>query len=177
MDSGAAAALKSAKLSLHAAPGSTRSTLRRMNITQSTLLGLASAALLSGCRRDQTAQQQMEAAKTEAKTAAGDLKDYTFAQKAEFTAAMKTKLAALNQEIDQLEAKIAKSREELRAEAKPRLAALREQAAKLGTQLEEAKNATEPAWEKVKGGAGKAYDSVKDAFLQSRQWIGEKIAP
>jgi hypothetical protein len=54
---------------------------------------------------------------------------------------------------------------------------LRDQAAQLNKQLDDAKNATESTWDSVKAGFSKAYDATKDGFNQARQWVSDKIAP
>jgi ElaB/YqjD/DUF883 family membrane-anchored ribosome-binding protein len=105
------------------------------------------------------------------------MKDYTFAQKAEFVKTMQGQLDALNKDLDELSAKIDSSSDAVKAEAKPKLQALRDQAAKLNTQLDEAKNATESTWDSVKSGFQKAYEATKDGFNQARQWVSDKIAP
>ena len=58
----------------------------------------------------------------------------------------------------------------VKAEAKPKLQALRDQAAQLNKQLDEARNATESTWDSVKNGFQKAYEATKDGFNQARQW-------
>ncbi len=138
---------------------------------------LSIAAFAVGCEKQQTTSQQMETVKTETKQAAQDMKDYTFAQKAEFVAAMQVQLDALNKDLDQLAAKIDSSSDAVKAEAKPKLQALRDQAAQLNKQLDDAKNATESTWDSVKAGCSKAYDATKDGFNQARQWVSDKIAP
>ena len=135
------------------------------------------AAFAMGCNKEQTTSQQIENVKTETKQAAQDMKDYTFAQKAEFVKTMQGQLDALNKDLDELSAKIDSSSDAVKAEAKPKLQALRDQAAKLNTQLDEAKNATESTWDSVKSGFQKAYDATKDGFNQARQWVSDKIAP
>ena len=124
-----------------------------------------------------TTSQQIEKVKTETTQAAQDMKDYTFAQKAEFVKTMQGQLDALNKDLDQLSAKIDSSSDAVKAEAKPKLQALRDQTAKLNTQLDDAKNATESTWDSVKAGFQKAYDATKDGFNQARQWASDKIAP
>jgi len=138
---------------------------------------LTSAALVAGCDKDQTASQQLDKAQTETKQAARDMKDYTFAQKDEFVKSMQVQLTALNQDLDKLSAKIDSSSDTLKAEAKPKLQALRDQAAKLNQQLVDAQNATESTWDSVKAGTKKAYDSVENSFMEARQWLSDKIAP
>ena len=138
---------------------------------------LAVAAFAVGCGKQETATQQIEKVQTETKQAAQDMKVYTFAQKAEFVKAMQAQLDALNKDLDQLSAKIDKSSDAVKAEAKPKLQALRDQAAQLNKQLDDAKNATESTWDSVKSGFAKAYDATKDGFNTARQWVSDKIAP
>ena len=138
---------------------------------------LAIAAFAVGCNRAETTAQQFDKVQEKTKEAVQDMKDYTFAQKAEFTAKMQSQLAGINKDLDQLAAKIEKSSDAAKAEAKPRLQALREKADQLGKQLDEVKNATESTWDSVKAGSKKAYNELKDGFNQSRQWVSDKIAP
>ena len=138
---------------------------------------LAVAAFAVGCGKQETATQQIEKVQTETKQAAQDMKVYTYAQKAEFVKAMQAQLDALNKDLDQLSAKIDKSSDAVKAEAKPKLQALRDQAAQLNKQLDNAKSATESTWDSVKAGFTKAYDATKDGFNQARQWVSDKIAP
>jgi ElaB/YqjD/DUF883 family membrane-anchored ribosome-binding protein len=105
------------------------------------------------------------------------MKDYTFAQKAEFVKQMQIQLDNLNRDLDQLAAKIESSSDAVKAEAQPKLQALRDQAAQLNKQLDEARNATESTWDSVKAGFSKAYEATKDGFNQARQWVSDKIAP
>jgi chromosome segregation ATPase len=140
-----------------------------------TLLSIAAIAV--GCNKEQTTSQQMDKVQTETTQAAQDMKDYTFAQKAEFVKTMQGQLDALNKDLDQLSAKIDSSSDAVKAEAKPKLQALRDQTAKLNTQLDDAKNATESTWDSVKGGIKKAYEASKDGFQQARQWVSDKVAP
>lgn len=138
---------------------------------------LSVVAFAVACKKEETASQQFDTLKTEAREAAQDMKDYTFAQKAEFTQKMHSQLAEINRDLDQISGKIEKSSDPTKAEAKLKLQALREQVAKLNKKLEEAKNATESTWDDVKAGFKKGYNELKDGFQQARQWVGEKIAP
>ena len=138
---------------------------------------LSTAVLAVGCDKQQTTSQQMDKVQTETKEAAQDMKDYTFAQKAEFVTAMQVRVDALNKDLDQLSAKIDNSSDAVKAEAKPKLQALRDQVTQLNKQLDDAKNATESTWDSVKSGFSKAYDATKDGFNQARQWVSDKIAP
>jgi len=140
-----------------------------------TVLSIAVVAV--GCNKEPSTSEQMDKVQTETKQAAVDMKDYTFAQKAEFVKAMQAQLDALNKDLDQLAAKVDKSSDAVKAEAKPKLQALRDQTAQLNKQLDDAKNATESTWDSVKGGFTKAYDATKNGFNQARQWVSDKIAP
>jgi chromosome segregation ATPase len=140
-----------------------------------TLLSIAAIAL--GCNKEQTTSQQMDKVQTETTQAAQDMKSYTFAQKAEFVKTMQGQLDTLNKDLDQLSAKIDSSSDAVKAEAKPKLQALRDQVTQLNQQLADAQNATESTWDSVKAGFQKAYDATKDGFNQTRQWVSDKIAP
>ena len=138
---------------------------------------LSAAAFVAGCEKEQTTSQQIEKVQTETKQAALDMKGYTFAQKDEFVKAMQNQLAALNQDLDKLSAKIDSSNGAIKAEAKPKLQALRDQAAQLNQQLADTKNATESTWDSVKAGSQKAYDALAKNFTEARQWVSDKISP
>jgi ABC-type transporter Mla subunit MlaD len=138
---------------------------------------LSAAAFAAGCNKEETTSQQLDKVKTETKEAAQDMKDYTYAQKAEFVTQMQSQLAALNQDLDKLSAKVESSSDAVKAEAKPKLQALRDQAGQLNKQLDDVKNATESTWDSVKAGTKKAYDAVADGFKQARQWVSDKVAP
>ena len=138
---------------------------------------LAGAALAVGCNKTETTAEQLDKVQAETKQAVQDLKDYTFAQKGEFTEAMRRQLTEINRDLDQLSAKVETASDAAKAEAKPKLQALREQAAKLNQQLDETGNATESTWESVKTGSKQAFKDFKDGFQQARQWVSDKIAP
>jgi chromosome segregation ATPase len=140
---------------------------------------LSVVAFTVGCEKTETTSQQLDKVQEKTAAIAQDLKDkdYTYEQKAEFTAQMQTQLAEINKDLDLLAAKIEKSSDAVKAEAKPKLESLRAQAARLNTQLDEVKNATASTWDSVKAGSKKAYAELKDGFNQARQWVSEKIAP
>ena len=137
---------------------------------------LAASAFAAGCE-EQSPSQHFDKVQVASNKAAQDMKDYTYAQKAEFVEKMRAQLAALNQDLDQLSVKVEKSSDAAKAEAKPKLQVLRDQAHKLNQQLEQARNASEPAWDDVKAGTRKACRELEDSFQQARQWVSDKIAP
>jgi chromosome segregation ATPase len=143
---------------------------------------LAITAFAVGCKpsadSDQkTTADQLDKVKTETKEAAQDMKDYTYAQRAEFVAKMQSQMNDINKDLDALTVKIEKSSDAAKAEAKPKLQALRDQASKLNQQLDKAKDATESGWDDVKSGFKKGYGELKDGFQTARQWVSDKIAP
>jgi ABC-type transporter Mla subunit MlaD len=148
-----------------------------MNYKPLVVTFLSVAAFTVGCNKEQTSSEQFDKVKTETKEAAQDMKDYTYAQKADFVANMRSRLDALDKDLDQLSAKIESSSDTVKAEAKPKLQAVRDQAAQLTKQLDGVKDATESTWDSVKATSQKAFDSLKDGFQQSRQWLSDKIAP
>jgi chromosome segregation ATPase len=138
---------------------------------------LSVAVFAIGCEKEKSTSQQIDKVQTETKQATQDMKDYTFAQKAEFIKAMQVQVAKLNEDLATLSAKIDSSSEPIKAEAKPKLQALRDQVAQLNQQLADDSNATESTWDSVKAGSQKAYDALAKSFAEVRQWVSEKIAP
>ncbi len=138
---------------------------------------LSTVAFTVGCDKETTTSQQINKVQAKTEEAAQNMKDYTYAQKDQFVEYMQGQLKELNHDVDQLAAKIEKSSDAVKAEAKPKLQALRDQTAQLNKQLDEARGATESTWDSVKDGFKKAYDSSKDGFNRARQWVSDKIAP
>src|SRR5208283_3073252 len=130
---------------------------------------LSAAAFAVGCNKEQTTSQQLDQVQTETKQAAEHIKDYTYAQKTQFVETMQVQVADLNRDMDKLAAKVENSGDAVKAEAKPKLQALRDQNVKLNQQLDDVKNASESTWDSVKNGFKKAYESSKDGFNQARQ--------
>ena len=149
-----------------------------MKKNKTLVLTLISTALFAaGCDKGQTTSQQVEQVKSETKEAAQDVRDYTFEEKAKFTVVMQSQLAEIKKSLDQLDAKIEKASDAVKAEAKPKLQSLREKADQLGKQLELVTASTESTWNTVKADSKKAYDELKDGVTQARQWASDKIAP
>ena len=67
---------------------------------------LSMAAFTMGCDKAKITSQQIDKVQEKTAEAAQDMKDYTFAQKAEFVEKMQGQLAELNRDLDQLAAKI-----------------------------------------------------------------------
>ena len=142
-----------------------------------TFLSAAAAAFAVGCNKEGTTSQQLDKVQARTEAAAQDMKDYSYAQKAQFVEKMQVELAGLNRDFDQLAARIEKCSDAVKAEGKSKLQALRDQTARLNKQLDEVKNATESTWDRVKNGFKKTYESSKDGFQQARLWVSDKVAP
>ena len=140
-------------------------------------VGCKPAAEPAGDQGRKATAEQFDKVKQETKEATQEMKDYAYAQKAEFVATMQGQLDVINRDLDQLADRIEKSSDAAKAEAKPKLQALRDQAAKLTKQLDAARNATESTWGDIKAGFQKGYSELKDGFNQARQWVSDKIAP
>jgi chromosome segregation ATPase len=141
------------------------------------LIGLAVAAIAAGCDKPDTTSQQLDNIREEAKETAQDMKDYTYAQREEFVATMQRRLDEINRDLDQLAAEVEKSSDAAKAETKPKLQALRDQTARLTSQLAEARSATESTWDSVKAGFKQGYSELENGFNEARQWVSDKIAP
>lgn len=150
--------------------------MRHMKLT---ITFLAITAFAVGCKpsEEKATSQHIKNITHEAKAAAEEMKDYTYAQKDEFVENMRNQLAEINRDLDQISAKVEKAGDAAKAEAKPKLEALRAQTARLTKQLDDARSATESAWEDVKTGFKKGYGELKDGFNEARQWVSGKIAP
>jgi predicted nucleic acid-binding Zn-ribbon protein len=104
-------------------------------------------------------------------------KDCTFAEKDEFVKKERALLTELNRDLDELAARVEKSAAAVKTEAQPRIETLRGQTARLNKQLDEATNATESSWEKLKVEVRETQAASKEEFDKARQWLSEKIAP
>jgi hypothetical protein len=106
-----------------------------------------------------------------------DLSSYTYEKKEEFMSTMKAQLDKLNGDIEDLSAKIDKSSDASKADAKVKLQALRDRAAKLGDLIGKSQDATADTWEKVKSDVSSGYDDLQKSLTDARQWLSDKIAP
>ena len=125
----------------------------------------------------ETAEAQLDKAKTETKEAAQAVQDYAYAQKAEFVDNMKKELVEIQEELDRLSAKVDRSSAAAKADAKAKLEAVREKWAQAKKQLDQAESATESTWNDVKGGFKKLYGELRDSFDKTRQWLSDTIEP
>jgi peptidoglycan hydrolase CwlO-like protein len=133
------------------------------------------AALAVGCKsKDEKSPVGLKQSQTAAPQA---MPDYTYAQKAEFVDKMKKELVQIQEELDQLSAKVDRSSGAAKADAKTQLDAVRDKLTQAKKQLDQAESATESTWDDVKGGFKKIYGELKDSFEKTRQWLSDKIEP
>ncbi len=130
-------------------------------------------AFAGGCNQAGTTAPQLE--EVQATTQA--IKDFSYPQKAQFLKRLEGRLIALDRDLDELAARIEKSSDAAKAEAKPKLQALRGQAALLSLALDRARSATELTWAGLRDGCQQTYASSEEEFQQTRQWASANIAP
>lgn len=127
--------------------------------------------------QSETQAMQMDKVKKETKEAVQAMQDYNYARKAEFVAETQKELDELQVEMDRLSAQVDRSKAEAKADAKLRLDAVRENWVKTKENLEQAKNATEFAWNEVKLGFEKSRNDLKESIDKMRQWLSDKVEP
>lgn len=130
-----------------------------------------------GCDKEQAVSSKIDQAQTETQQTPEGMKNYTFSEKAEFFKAMQDQFRAQRQNLDELSAKIDRSDHAIKAEAMPKLQALRDQATQLKQQLADAKNATESTWDDVQAGSKSAYTTLDKNVTKARQWASDNIEP
>jgi hypothetical protein len=123
------------------------------------------------------AAASLDKVKVETREAAQAMRDYAYAEKAEFVAKMKQEMIATQEELDRLGAKVDAAGDSAKADAKVRLAAVRAKWVQAKAQLDRAESATESTWDDVKFGFKRSYVDLKDSFNSTRQWLSDKIAP
>ena len=130
-----------------------------------------------GCDKKQTASPEIDKVQTETKQTSQGMKNYAFSEKAEFFKTMQDQFKAQRQNLDELSAKIDRFGHATKAEAKPKLQALRDQAAQFKQQLADARNATDSTWDDVQAGSKIAYTTLDNDVTKARQWASDNIEP
>lgn len=119
----------------------------RHAILATTLLG--AAALAVGCtskevkasvepKQAQPSAAHLEKAKAETKQAEQEMRNYAYAERAEFVVKMKKELVSIQDELDQLGAKVESAGGSAKADARVKLAAVREKWAQAKKQVDRA---------------------------------------
>ena len=120
---------------------------------------------------------QLDKAKADTKQAAQAMRDYAFAERAEFVAKMKGDLVSIQEDLDRLGAKADRASDAARADANARLVSVREKWVQTRKQLDRAESSTASDWDDVKNGFKQSYTDLRDSFNGARQWLSDKIAP
>ncbi|OGR00094.1 MAG: hypothetical protein A2284_03060 [Deltaproteobacteria bacterium RIFOXYA12_FULL_61_11] len=120
---------------------------------------------------------QLKTAKTETVEAFKATQDYTFSQRADFVARMKTELAETQDKLHQITLKIEASNAATKADAKEKLEVVRRNYSRAKQELEQAESASETTWENIKSGIKKSHSELKESFEHMRQWLSDKIEP
>jgi chromosome segregation ATPase len=115
--------------------------------------------------------------KTETRETAKAINEYAHAQRMEFATNMKLELDASKRELDQIATKLKSASEPTRVKTEPRVKELREQIAKLETQLDTVRNSPESNWTSVKTGFTNSWESTKKGLNEARQWVSDQIQP
>ena len=123
----------------------------------------------------EAATERFEQAKEGAIDAADSVKGYAFTQKTELVAKLQPKLDSMNRELAEANEKLKNASVQAKADAEPKLKALREQTAALGKHLENLKGATAETWDDVKGGFQSAYDKAKEGLKDAKTWVTDKV--
>jgi hypothetical protein len=105
------------------------------------------------------------------------MRDYAYAEKADFVDKMKKELVSIQEEMDRLGTKVDRASGAAKADAKVKLETVREKWVQAKKQLDRAENTTESGWDDVKNGFKQSYADLKDSFDKTRQWLSDKIAP
>ena len=121
--------------------------------------------------------QRLDEIKQDTKAVDQDLQDYTYVQKAEFTARMQAQLDDIGKDLEQLSVKIEAGPEGAKVESRKKIQELREDLAKQHAQLDKVKGADASTWNDIKNSTRKGYSDLKDGVKSARQWLSDKIAP
>ena len=123
------------------------------------------------------AEAQADNAEAEAKAAEQASQDYSYAQRAQFVDETRRDLDTIHNKLEQLTAKVEMFESTAKADARAKLAAVKDKWTQAKKQLDLAESATESDWDQVQGGLRKAYRDLNESFDTMRQWISDKIAP
>lgn len=148
-----------------------------MKSTALVIIGLIGAAWTGGCDKPATTSQRVDQLQAETKAAGREFQDYSFAQKKVFTEELKTQLAGITRDLDQLSVQVEQLSVAARAQAHLKLLQLRNQATRLSRQVEQDQTTSASAWENVKQDSRKAYDELQAGFNQARRLAASKQTP
>jgi hypothetical protein len=147
------------------------------HLTVSVLVLTSVSILFAGCDRPAETTQVPARVEVQPPAIVESPDSFGFSNRTNYAAAMREQLADINRDMDELEARIERSSDSVKVEAKSRLQLLRSKASQLGQSLDQAQEVTESSWDKFKSDAKATYGEVADGLTEARQWISDKIAP
>lgn len=143
------------------------------------LITFASGCNPSGDREavssEKAIDKQIEEVQASASDAADELSAYTYEQKQAFVSTMEAQLEEMENSLEEISESIANSSRAVKAEAEPKLTALKVKMEVLENQLESVKASGSSTWDTVKRSTGETYDDLKDSFNDLRQWLSDKL--
>jgi chromosome segregation ATPase len=151
--------------------------LKNMKPNVRRILLVTAALLAAGCEKKASNAERIDSAQTKVTEVADEMEGHTIAMKDQFIREMRSQLAAINRDLDELAGKVEASSESAKAEAAPKIKSLREQTALLRSKLDGAVNVTESNWEEFKSDVLKTRAASVDEINKARQWLGDKISP
>jgi hypothetical protein len=104
-------------------------------------------------------------------------KDLAYEVRLEFVKDMRAELATIDRAVQQLADKVESGSSEAKADARAKLATLRERIAALNVELDRARSTPEAVWGEVEASFEKSQKELKASVAQARIWLSEKIAP
>ncbi len=105
------------------------------------------------------------------------MRDYSFAQKALFVAALQTEVTALKNFIGEFESKAKTLSEPAHADAITQLKALQANAVQIEESLVRVESATPSLWAVARADSERALFVAQEAMEKSRLWISKMMAP
>ena len=133
------------------------------------LAAICIALMTQGCARQQPAEQAVEhtARKVTPETVPGGTTSQSVRET--FERSLTTNLERLDEEIRELQSKVATLGEKAKAEWTEKMAALDAKRKAAEAKLDEIRNSTGEAWEHLRDGAKNAWDDLEQAVKQAAE--------
>ncbi len=103
------------------------------------------------------------------------MKDYTYAEKEKFEAALRQQTDNAKVEIDKLEASMDKLSAQAQADAKKRIAELKDESSKLDGMQQKVKDSTESGWHDLTTDVDAGLVKLNDGLKDTESWIKSKL--
>jgi peptidoglycan hydrolase CwlO-like protein len=103
--------------------------------------------------------------------------DYTYSQKEEYLAKIRSDLNNIKMDLDDLEKSVKRASGHAKKEANDKIRTTKVRVSKLNEEVAELKASSEKEWKEVKKKYIESVSRAKDAIESSRKWLSTKIAP